>query len=80
MKTMSDEKGIMGLHESPLAKFMNVISCEGCVALTGGFLCDLGVKTEAIWHNGIRIGSRAQAACPRPKVMEDYLVEHLLKI
>lgn len=66
---------MLGLHESPL-----VICCEGCVAFTGGFNCDLGVKTEDIWRNGIRIGSRAQAVCPRPEVMEDYLVEHLLKM
>lgn len=41
--------------------------CEGCLALTGGNLCDLGRKT-------------GPGECLKLNDIDDYLIEHLRKM
>lgn len=54
--------------------------CEGCLAATSGFYCDLGAKTVVVWKEQRQVGARPLGRCPRPEQREDYLVEHLKRI
>lgn len=55
-------------------------ACEGCLALTGSNLCDLGRKTELVWRNNVPVGSRSLGECMKLNNIDDYLIEHLRKM
>lgn len=59
---------------------ITLASCEGCLAATSDFFCDLGAKTVIVWKEQGQKGARPLQSCPRPEGREDYLIEHLKRI
>jgi|GEM_PF-3274158 len=66
--------------EATLTKCESGLGCEGCLAATGTFLCDLGMQIQAVWKDHVQIGATPLFDCPRPEQLDDYLVEHLKKM
>lgn len=78
--TDGTKKGLASPTEPNGTNSLPTLDCEGCPAATSDFYCDLGAKTVIEWKEHGQKGVRPLQSCPRPKLHEDYLLEHLKRM